>query len=815
MNFLVAPLAHADAADGQSYFEHAWVGVPDLIPRTEAGSNSVLGSVMPNWDSSKITSNGAGAIGTKALGIHGTSAASGSSAQDNRARKQALFCFLQNKYGLSAADRHSSCNGWTPTPNQATKDWEKMGAAFIVNQMLGKAWGTASSQNRTISSTQWSDLYSRLVLNDALTMSRGDFDPVRNTAGVIVGGKYDAVKWSYVGDGLADVDAWIFRVNGTYVYALELICANPLGEVPGLPSYKYSLTPSITSPTDGAVVNPGTSLTANGSVKNNGPDSAGTKTWYITRLRYDPNVNPNKSARDSNANGSDLCADFPNKSQCDDSNPKEQTFSSGQERAGSFSYTIPSNAAPGTKYCFVVSVRQPTQAATPVWRHSAMRCVTVASTADFDLIPKVDDSERSDGSAIEPGDSITVKHNVTNEGEDPSPQTIWQLTKLIYSPTAVFDNTPSNTTKKARDGNNNGDTACSMFMSAGRTECDKVQEVTDAVFNSGEPKTFDPVFAYDIPDDAPIGTRICFVSSVSKPTPAGNPVWRHSAMWCLMVGKKPKLQVWGGDVRSGGKINTSTSGFSGKTFGSWVEYGALSVGENKGFASGAALNKGSAMPGQELWSKLTFANTGGTFGVYSPSLPFTSLASQFIAPDSGELSGSHNLNDLASNRTPYKAGAITLSGTTISRGKTIIIDADTVTIQGDIAYEDVDYTNIRDLPQVIIKAKKINIESGVRRVDAWLLAVSDDEKGELNTCSNHTGNLTVSSCSNQLTINGPVVADIVYLRRTSGSENTLEARGEPAEIFNLRADAYMWANAYGLGTGRVQTVYSRELAPRL
>src|SRR5690606_13493357 len=103
------------------------------------------------------------------------------------------------------------------------------------------------------------------------------------------------------------------------------------------------------------------------------------------------------------------------------------------------------------------------------------------------------------------------------------------------------------------------------------------------------------------------------------------------------------------------------------------------------------------------------------------------------------------------------------------------------------------YTSVRDLPQVIIKAPTINIKNSAGRVDAWLLAVEDDAKGVLNTCSDYgtTGDLTINKCNKKLTVNGPVVADIIYLRRTAGSEVQESLRGEPAEVFNLRADAYM------------------------
>jgi len=99
----------------------------------------------------------------------------------------------------------------------------------------------------------------------------------------------------------------------------------------------------------------------------------------------------------------------------------------------------------------------------------------------------------------------------------------------------------------------------------------------------------------------------------------------------------------------------------------------------------------------------------------------------------------------------------------------------------------------------------------VKQIDAWLIA-----KSGLNTCSDVVGNLSSTLCNNQLTVNGPVMAGQLYLRRTAGSGTGQDHSGDPAEIFNLRPDAYMWASMRATGGGnRAQTVYTTELPPRL
>src|SRR5690606_20544346 len=116
---------------------------------------------------------------------------------------------------------------------------------------------------RTITSGEWDRLYNSLVLNDQLKMDREDYNHNYNTAGVIANGRYDSVRWRYDDNDLKD--AWVFRVGGSDMYAIEIICANPLGALSGLPAYTppepeppadYVLTPSI-DPSASTIVEPG------------------------------------------------------------------------------------------------------------------------------------------------------------------------------------------------------------------------------------------------------------------------------------------------------------------------------------------------------------------------------------------------------------------------------------------------------------------------------------------------------------------------------------------------------------------------------
>lgn len=643
---VTGPIAAAEGFTSPSYFENS--GTQVLIGPYYENSNSINGSVMPNrhtgWfnrddpgDILDYTQNRqGGALGNWSLGINQNT--------NNRDRKQALYDYLRRN-------------------NDSGTPWERMGSAFIVHQMTGRSWGVGG---RDIPDPQWDELYGRLVQNDNVRMIRGEYDWRTNTSGVLVNGSTtDARGYSY--DFSNQVDAWIFEVNGSTRYVLEVICANPLGSLPGLPPAEYELIPT---------------------------------------------ASPNRTE-------------------------------------------------------------------------------------------------------IEVGGSVSVTNAVENTDSVQSNQTYWRLTKIEYDPGVNL----SPNDRRARFSDSD---PCSTFPFAGPGRCTEEQRSPQEVFNANSTRTFSPVYSYTAPPNVRVGTKVCFVASVSRPTRSGPDAWRHSTLRCVIVSKKPKMQIWGGDVRTGGQINTSITTISGpsRTFGSWGEYAALSNQRNSGFASGAGLNDGDVSNGQSGWSNLTFANsnTSCTFGCYGFSPYAPSLTGQFTSSSSYPLlTGSVDLTGLIGD-TPYRANSLTISGGSIGTGKSIIIVATgTVTIGGDIRYSDGPYTNVSDIPQVIIRARTINIAGSVGNVDAWLLADPPSGTGTLNTCSDvlpPSARLTIFNCDRPLRVNGPIVADRLYLRRTAGAAGGLATLDDPAEIFNLRADAYLWGVGYGDGGGKIQTVHTRELPPR-
>lgn len=426
--------------------------------------------------------------------------------------------------------------------------------------------------------------------------------------------------------------------------------------------------------------------------------------------------------------------------------------------------------------------------------------IRIQIRSQFDLTPT---ASLNGQTSIEPGGTANVANKVAKEagGTDSDP-TDWRLTEYVYSPGSA----PSGASKARRD---TGANPCAAFTPVGRTVCRDAQRNPNMVFKN-DSTTFTPEYTYTAPGNLPAGSSVCYVASVNRPTQAPAPAWRHSAMVCMLVSVKPKVQIWGSDVRVRGDIETSTSTANNKLFGSWVEYGAFSMGTNTDFASGSGLNDGSIKPDQKEWSNLTFANVDDSnnpqFGSFT--LPvIASLAAQFDN-NQGSPGFNSNIGSLASGT--YKISSGTITASTIGAGKSIIIIADgTVTIQGNITYNGGPFNSISQLPQVVIIAKNINIAGGVNQVDSWLL--TRGANNSINTCSDKavTDPLNSSVCNVKLSVNGPVVTSKLYLRRTASANPN-----DSAEVFNLRPDAYLWSALQANQNGKARTVYTTELPPR-
>lgn len=307
----------------------------------------------------------------------------------------------------------------------------------------------------------------------------------------------------------------------------------------------------------------------------------------------------------------------------------------------------------------------------------------------------------------------------------------------------------------------------------------------------------------------------------------------------INVGKRPKVQILGGDLIVGrasatnakrnSTVSTSVTAMpDGRMYGSWVEYALVPTGTVRGMASRSGYVGGSGSSDLCSLSVLTFTNANGehcqaaSIGSYDDNSVASNIAASYpVQTGTTRLSGTIDIG--AEGRSGvFTATDATLrleSSVPIARGQSFVLNAPdtTVVVSGNIAYVSGPFTTSADIPQVVIIAKNIIISDAVGRLDAWLVATGSGADGRVNTCGagsvGETSNLTSVVCTAQLTINGPVMANHLQLRRTFGSDNVANA-GVPAEIVNLRGDAYLWANAHIRPNSVIPTASTKELPPR-
>lgn len=460
-----------------------------------------------------------------------------------------------------------------------------------------------------------------------------------------------------------------------------------------------------------------------------------------------------------------------------------------------------------------------------------MSCAEIAY--NYNLTPSI-------GLSGTNGVSLSVQNDTEMPGKTQTytKESEWRITQFTAQDTADSDiqDLMNRTTESTRF-------PCQVLaqeitIAANRADCITLTESAgrNTIFNkNGEiDSTIDSnnrgtPFPTSLPDP-PAATHVCYMLSVNLYKPYGsNPNWRNSKIVCKAGGpKKPKVQVYGDDIRVGGGIFTSQSPVSSlaKTFGSWGQYASYSVKNVDGYATASGLKDGIANATDvSAYSKLTFANTISPLGRFDSSVNSkgaTDVKKLFDSLTSTPIGISPRvITSLTPGPTPYvftsPTATLELQGDTIAKGRThIIVASGNVRITSDIKYTTDRLASLAELPQVVIVAKNITIDKDVEQVDAWLIA--DSQTGVINTCGNEPGlptGLTTGVCTKQLRVNGPVVANKLLLYRTHGSSgSTVETLGTPAEMFSNNGDAYLWAYNYAKNNRSLVTTRQIELPPR-
>ena len=129
------------------------------------------------------------------------------------------------------------------------------------------------------------------------------------------------------------------------------------------------------------------------------------------------------------------------------------------------------------------------------------------------------------------------------------------------------------------------------------------------------------------------------------------------------------------------------------------------------------------------------------------------------------------------------------------------------------------------MPQQIIIANKVIFNQRATNYDGWIIADTIDTCNVSPTDKNN--GINVNNCNQQLTINGPVMTRYLHLYRTYGGGSNSTARSttdnnnnnkaivaEPAEIFKISPETYIWSYQQALRYSQAFTTYQREMPIR-
>ena len=769
--------------------------------------------------------------------------------------------------GISKSDSSSASKllGFLQETNSSGSTQDKVGAAFIVKTMLGKK---ADGDGKTVTKDEWIDIENRLInIYTNGSVSWQSFGPCGEDSSYYqTGNKDDAfynlstkVQTAHLGFNVksktltaaqkkklksfcGDHDVLQFKINGNVVYRLDKDCANPIGNISsgGIPKPKLWYISDISDTKVGdtkadlvssSIAKPGQIIVWSHPLRNDGPDDT-TKSIHsnIVITGFSNEWNGTRSDGDTGSGKSKGTirnitdyATYDHVSQYDVGNNLCEKVQFQQKSWNDVSADAGNNACVFVPYRYTLT---PKIDAGPNNVVEVSTAFNLASTVGVRNNPPDKDPYRTKTKTTQWRVSqIVVAPNYSVPANTVNMSTVEPCS--YFNPSRVPGSTCSNKLGANQDGKSIEATGSNVFSEDGAWPVGSTGNNTSVVA-----------------EDYAAGTHICYIFSVQARADFDTQ-WAYSAPACLVIGKKPKVQITGGDIWVKGLIKTSFSdkNIAGAShrFGSWGEYGVSAYGLVTGMASGSAfagsglvlVNPDSACE----YSKITFTNAGNStcgssvIGNYTSTHKIPDVAASFVVNTND---ATHNLGDsppidLSANNLQgsYRAtGDIKITGgglgKVVSKGRWIVINAPTanVTISGDINYTGEVLRSITDIPQVVIIAKTITIAADVENVDAWLIAVGDgtNSSGIINTCSAATlpdgGNLTIDICEKPLVINGPVMADKIYLYRTAGSGTGTDDSGKPAEVFNLRADVYLWALSRAGSGSHIQTVHTIELPPR-
>lgn len=276
------------------------------------------------------------------------------------------------------------------------------------------------------------------------------------------------------------------------------------------------------------------------------------------------------------------------------------------------------------------------------------------------------------------------------------------------------------------------------------------------------------------------------------------------------------------------RINTDPPKHGSREYGSWSEYAITASGQVRGMASaagyagGRTTDGGAIIPSYCALSLLTFSNrptTGAcldtSMGRYALPERVQTVADMYEGQPKQTIGALVRPSALTVNGIyqPSVSGQITIEQSTLPAGRSIIIYApnNDILIGGSQRYAET-IASVEQIPQLVIIGRNITIHESATEVSAWLVAKTAGH-GNIYTCNVAQADLRTTNCNDPLTVNGPVISNMLHLRRTGGAGAGADSV-RAAETFNLRPDAYLWGVQQTKATLKVPTAKVTELPPK-
>lgn len=577
----------------------------------------------------------------------------------------------------------------------------------------------------------------------------------------------------------------VFRNGGTVVYVLEVLCANPIGGLPGLPSSPPPPPPATwslnsTSSVDSAKAIPGATVQFSHAINNAGPNQATGVRWTVR----------NESGATVASSGGAI------------------TLSVGPHPGININtFVIPPDAIAGQKFCQYIAYDPSGSNPTTGLESSVQACVEVIY--DYELTPSI-----TFPATIPVGSNATFSFVVNKTGTATN-DTSLAVRQIIIPAGATFLKTV---------GGLNEDVDCAHYTegTTGRVECTEIESLPNRRFTASSTSIgVSPSSSIVSTVGLQAGDRICRVLSIRSrdETPAlGAFPWHNrDFLGCTVVTKSPYIAISGGDASAGGSMAepcADVAGFkgsnSGTAFGSFGEYGLFATGDVSNFASAGMMSP---------IAQLTFANVSVPYGHYISKHCINDYVALLAGsvPASSPTFGGGSLPHGSGNYQVTAAG-VTINASTLNRNDHILIYAPgkTVTIAGNITYDTSGYRVFDEIPSLVVVANRINVNAGVTQIDG--LYYAGGANGIFTTCTeagdtpstNKPAIKANGTCKEQLVVNGSVIAKKLINPRTKGGIDASMS----AETFSMRPESFLTPYARGAQTPVMTVQFSKELSPR-